>query len=83
VEEVKYERGPHQTEAARWGWCRYDEARVTPRRPPPMAYEGACWHGWHEESQLNVAIRRAAETLPEDLRDAATMPAEKQGPASE
>lgn len=73
----------HQTEAARWGWCRYDEARVKPRRPPQVLYEGACWHGWHEDGELNRAIHEAVASLPEHLRATAIQPAEQQGSKGE
>lgn len=70
-----YEDPPHQTEAARWSWCRYDPGRVEPRRPPQVLYEGAEWNGWHHESQINVAVRAAVASLPEHLREAAIRPA--------
>jgi hypothetical protein len=74
-----YEDPPHQTEAARWAWCRYDPERVKPHRPPRVLYEGACWHGWHADSQLNVAVREAVASLPEHLRETAIQPAEGNG----
>lgn len=74
------EAAPHQTEAARWAWCVYDEDRVELRRAPQTLYEGAAWHGWAEDGELNKAIRQAAGSLPEHLREAAITPAERQGP---
>jgi hypothetical protein len=70
-----FENPPQQTALARCGWYRLEEGRVKPRKPPHASYEGAAWHGWHEDSELNTAIRRAAETLPPEMRDAAMRPA--------
>lgn len=76
-----YDSPPHQTEAARWSWCRYDEERVQPRRPPQVLYDGAAWHGWAIEGELNRAIGEAVASLPGRLRETAIRPAEQQGPA--
>ncbi len=78
-----YEQPPHQTERAERGWYLYEKHRVQPRRPPRVLYEGACWHGWHEDGELNRAIREAVASLPEHLREAAIQPAQEQGPAGE
>jgi hypothetical protein len=69
-----YEDPPKQTEAARWGWYVLDEQRVKPMRAPRASYEGAAWHGWHQDSELNVAIERAALLLPAEVRERAKTP---------
>jgi len=66
---------PKQTEAARWGWYVLDEQRVKPMRAPRASYEGAAWHGWSSEGELQRAIDQAAQTLPPGLREQATSPA--------
>lgn len=70
-----WENPPHQTALARHGWYRLDEERVKPRKPPRTLTEGADWHGWHPESEISIAIRRAAETLPPEMREQAMRPA--------
>ena len=69
------EKGPHQSERARWGWYVLDPERVKPRTPPQVLYEGAMWTGWHEDSELSIAMREAAGTLPGDMQAAALKPA--------
>lgn len=78
-----WEKPPHQTERAYWSWCLYEPQRVQPHRPPKVLYEGAVWNGWHEDSEINIAMRAAAGTLPGDMQAAALKPAEHQGPAEE
>lgn len=66
---------PHGTALAQHGWYRYDEERVKPQKTRRPNYEGAEWHGWHEDSELAQAIRDAAATLPPEMREQATTPA--------
>lgn len=75
-----YENPPHQTERAYWSWCVYEQRRVVPKRPPRLLYEGAMWHGWHEDSELSVAMRAAAASLPGDMQAAALKPARDEEP---
>lgn len=70
-----YTDPPHQTEKARWGWYRHDETRVREQRPPTILYEGAAWHGWGEDGELDTAIRAAVATLPFRLHGVASRPA--------
>lgn len=76
-----WEDPPHQTERAYWAWCVYDPDRIKPKRAPQMLYEGALWNGWHEDSEINVAMRGAAGTLPGDMQAATLRPAPDQPPA--
>lgn len=75
-----WESPPHQTERAYWSWCLYEQHRVKPKRPPTLLYDGAMWDGWHEASEINVAMRQAAATLPGDMQASALKPAPIQGP---
>lgn len=76
-----WEQPPHQTERADFGWYVYEAYRVMPKRPPAKLYEGAVWNGWHEDSEINVAMRAAAGTLPGEMQATALKPAGRQGPA--
>lgn len=69
---------PHQTDKAEHGWYLYEAHRVEPKRAPRTRFEGACWHGRHEDSQFNIAVREAVASLPEHLREAAAKPAPEQ-----
>lgn len=63
------------TGRARWGWCRLDLDLVEPRRAPQRVAEDDEWHGHHPLAAFTQAIRQAAASLPEHLRQAALAPA--------
>lgn len=71
-----WQRGHRTTGGPRWAWCQVPEGRVEPVTPPRPLVEAEDheWHGYHEMSDLAEAVRRAAETLPEHLREAAVTP---------
>ena len=75
-----FEQPPHQTALARYGWYLLDEARVKPQKPPRTLAEGAAWHGWSTDGELQKAITRAADTLPSEMRAQATTPAPEPPP---
>ncbi len=64
------------TGGPRWAWVRLLEDRVAPHTPdrPLVEAEGHEWHGYHELSDMAEAVRLAAASLPEHLRDAALTP---------
>ncbi len=74
------EPGPHGAGgvgAGRFGWLRMLPDRVEAWRPPHRYLEGE--HGWHgqgDPGQVSEAIERAAQTLPEHLRERALIPRE-------
>jgi hypothetical protein len=63
------------TGRARWGWCRLDVDLVEPRPVPRRIAEDDEWHGHHPMEEFTEAIRQAAASLPEHLRQAALAPA--------
>lgn len=65
------------TGRGRWAWCRLpdDLSLVTPMPPPRHLLEDDEWHGHHPDHGITIAMRQAALTLPEPLRDAALAPA--------
>lgn len=67
------------TGRARWGWCRLIEDLVEPRRLPQHVAEDDEWHGHHPLDQFTEAMRQAAASLPEHLRQAALTPAGPRG----
>ncbi len=71
-----WQQNNRTTGAPRWAWCRYDKDLVRPAKPsrPLVEREGFEWHGWHRDSDLAEAVRQAAASLPEHLREAALTP---------
>lgn len=62
------------TGRGRFGWYRVLEDRtkampIWPHRDPDVE-----WHGYHADDEIAVAMREAAATLPEQLREAALTP---------
>jgi hypothetical protein len=55
------------------------ENLVEPRLPPRRVAEVDEWHGHHPLEEFTEAIRQAAASLPEHLRQAAIIPAGPRG----
>lgn len=72
-----WQSGGRTTGRGRWAWCRLpdDLSLVTPMPPPRNLLEDDEWHGHHPDHGITIAMRQAALTLPEPLRDAALAPA--------
>lgn len=73
-----WQENGHTTGRARWGWvlAPTDPLLAEPVTPaaPLTRLDGFQWHGWHEDSQLAIAVREAAESLPQHLRAIALQP---------
>jgi hypothetical protein len=70
------QRNGRSTVKARWAWCRLLPDRVTPVPRPRALLPEDEWHRHHPGSEFSEAVRAAAASLPEHLRDRALQPAE-------
>lgn len=68
--------GGRMTGKARHGWCRHLAGHVVTMPPPHPAtlHEEDEWHRHHPDDQFSVAVRAAAASLPEPLRERALLP---------
>jgi len=77
-----WQQGGRTTGRARWGWCRILQDRTRAAPAPPRLEDDDDpddWHGQHPDSEFAKAVRQAALTLSEHLREAALTPLPHEG----
>lgn len=73
-----WQENTRTTGRGRWAWCLmrkddFERGRVKP--VVPFVMEGHEWHGHHPLDEVTRAMHEAAWSLPEQLREAALLPA--------